>query len=242
MIGLALVSAGGVLAASIVKSANDVIDRSVGADFIVTTKNFLPIPGSVADEIRKVDGVAAVTSFRSGQAKIAGSVSSLQGVTADTVDKTLQLKIVKGDLASLGDGDVLVGEKLADKKGWKVGQRLPVTFGKTGESSLTIGGIYAENQIAGDYLISPISLVRSITDNASVLTMPRAAMSTASARSTKMKASSWLICLRCSSLNSLWSRTSRFEDFVAALTSLRTWTRSAPGAVVIATTWSSCWV
>jgi putative ABC transport system permease protein len=154
MIGLALVSAGGVLAASIVKSANDVIDRSVGADFIVTTKNFLPIPGSVADEVRKVDGVAAVTSFRSGQAKVAGSVASLQGVTADTVDKTLQLKIVKGDLASLSDGDVLVGEKLADDKGWQVGQRLPVTFGKTGKSSLTIGGIYAENQIAGNFLIS----------------------------------------------------------------------------------------
>ena len=28
-----------------------------------------------------------------------------------------------------------------------------MTFGKTGESKLAIGGIYAENQIAGDYLI-----------------------------------------------------------------------------------------
>ena len=153
MIGLALVSAGGVLAASIVKSANDIIDRSVGADFIVSTKNFLPIPGNIADEIRKVDGVAAVTSFRNGQALVDGDVSVVQGVTADTVDKTLQLKIEKGDLASLGKGDLLVSQKVADDKGWKVGQSLPVTFGKTGESKLTIGGIYAENQIAGDYLI-----------------------------------------------------------------------------------------
>ena len=49
MIGLALVSAGGVLAASIVKSANGIIDRSVGADFIVTAGNFMPIPGDVAE-------------------------------------------------------------------------------------------------------------------------------------------------------------------------------------------------
>lgn len=153
MIGLALVSAGGVLAASIVKSANDIIDRSVGADFIIATKNFLPIPGSVADEIGKVDGVAAVTSFRNGQALIAGGVASLQGVTADTVDKTLKLKIEEGDLASLNEGDLLVSKKVADDKGWKVGQSLPVTFGKTGDSKLTLGGVYAENQIAGDYLI-----------------------------------------------------------------------------------------
>ena len=69
MIGLALVAAGGVLASSITKSANDIIDKSIGADFIVTTKNFLPIPGSVADEVRAVEGVDAVTSFRAGQAE-----------------------------------------------------------------------------------------------------------------------------------------------------------------------------
>ncbi len=153
MIGLALVSAGGVLAASIVKSANDIIDRSVGADFIVTTKNFLPIPGNVAGEVAKVDGIAAVTSFRSGQALVGGKVVSLQGVTADTVDKTLQLKITQGDLASLGEGDLLVSQKAAKDNGWKVGESVPATFGATGAGRLTIGGTYAENQIAGDYLI-----------------------------------------------------------------------------------------
>ena len=97
MIGLALVAAGGVLGSSLVKSANAIIDRSVGADFIVTTKNFAPIPATVAKDMQAVDGVDAVTEFRAGQAKIAGSVTSLQGVTADTVDRTLQLDMVRGE-------------------------------------------------------------------------------------------------------------------------------------------------
>ena len=154
MIGLALVSAGGVLGASIVKSANGIIDRSVGADFIVTASNFMPIPGDVAEEVRNVDGVDAVTSFRSGQAQVGKSVVSLQGVTADTVDRTLKLEVVTGDVGSLADEDtMLVDKDVAKDKGWKAGDRVPVTFGKTGDTQLTVGGTYDQNQIAGNYLI-----------------------------------------------------------------------------------------
>jgi putative ABC transport system permease protein len=153
MIGLALVSAGGVLSASLIKSANAIVDRSVGADFIITTKNFLPIPGQVAEEIRDVDGVDAVTSFRSGQAEIGGSVVSLQGVTADTVDQTMKLEIVKGDLAALGNGEMLVDDKQATDEGWKVGDTIPTVFGKTGKTDLVLGGTYAQNELAGTYLI-----------------------------------------------------------------------------------------
>ena len=134
MVGLALVSAGGVLGASIVKSANGIIDRSVGADFIVTAANFMPIPSDVAKEVSSVDGVDAVTSFRSGQAQVGKSVVSLQGVTADTVDRTLKLKVVTGDVGALADEDtMLVDKDVAKDKGWTVGDRVPTIFGKTGE-------------------------------------------------------------------------------------------------------------
>jgi putative ABC transport system permease protein len=153
MIGLALVSAGGVLSASLIKSANAIIDRSIGADFIVTTANFLPIPAAIADDVRTVAGIAAVTEFRAGQAKIGGSVTAVQGVTADTVDSTLKLDIVKGDLSALGEGEMLVSDEEATAKKWKVGDTIPVVFGKTGKTDLVLGGTYAENQIAGNYLI-----------------------------------------------------------------------------------------
>jgi len=153
MIGLALVAAGGVLGSSLVKSANAIIDRSVGADFIVTTKNFAPIPATVAKDMQAVDGVDAVTEFRAGQAKIAGSVASLQGVTSDTVDRTLQLDMVRGNLDALSKGELVVSDKLAKDKKWQIGTKVPVVFGETGKTELTVGGTYKENQIAGNYLI-----------------------------------------------------------------------------------------
>ncbi len=153
MVGLALVAAGGVLGSSITKSANATIDRSVGADFIVATKTFSPIPASVADSMGKVDGIDAVTSFRAGQAQIDGKVTAIQGVTADTVDRTLQLDVVGGDIAALGQGEILVNQDVATENKWKVGDQITVEFGKTGKTTLTLGGTYAENQIAGNYLI-----------------------------------------------------------------------------------------
>jgi putative ABC transport system permease protein len=163
MIGLALVSAGGVLSASLIKSTNATIDRSVGADFIVSTKNYLPIPGGVADRIRQVQGIDAVTSFRSGQAEIDGSVAALQGVTAATVDRTLKLHVVTGHLAALGKGELLASDKQAGKHRWKVGDRITVVFGRSGATRLVLGGTYAENQVAGDYLIDLATYDRNYT-------------------------------------------------------------------------------
>ncbi len=153
MIGLSLVAAGGVLGASLTKSANAVIDRSIGADFIISTSNFGPIPSSVATRLRSLDGIAAVTSFRSGQALVGTQVVSLQGVTEDTVDKTLQLKVTSGSLGGLADGDLLISKKAAKDHGWTVGSRIPVTFGRSGRQQIKVGGIFDQNQIAGDYLI-----------------------------------------------------------------------------------------
>ena len=72
--------------------------------------------------MRDVEGIDAVTSFRAGQAEIAARSWPLQGVTADTVDRTLQLEIVDGDLAALAEDDrCSVDADLAEERGWQVG-------------------------------------------------------------------------------------------------------------------------
>ena len=123
MIGLALVSAGGVLAASIVKSANGIIDRSVGADFIVTADNFMPIPSDVADEVRPVDGVDAVTSFRSrpGAGRRRASCPCRASPPTRSTGRCGST-VVTGDIGALATRTtMLVDEDVAKDKGWKVG-------------------------------------------------------------------------------------------------------------------------
>src|SRR3954470_17427444 len=90
MIGIALTTTMSVMAASITTSANAAIDTSVGADFIITAKNFAPVPGGVAAAVGAVPGVGAVTSFRQGSMKVgSGGQVQAQGVTPDTVGDTL---------------------------------------------------------------------------------------------------------------------------------------------------------
>jgi putative ABC transport system permease protein len=153
MIGIALTTTMSVMASSFTSSANAIIDKSIGADFIITGKNFAPISDGVAKDLAAVPGVGAVTSFRSGSMKIGGSVKPVQGATGDTVADTLRLTPVDGTVDDIRPGEVLVSEEVADSRNLDVGSRLPVTFALTHRQSLTVSGIYEKNVIAGDYMI-----------------------------------------------------------------------------------------
>jgi putative ABC transport system permease protein len=143
-----------IMAASITTSATAQIDRSVGADFIITANNFRPLSGSVAVAATKVAGVAAVTEFREGEMKVGASRVQVSGVTGATVADTLRLHMLAGSPGALGGGStVLVDQQTAKDKHLHVGSTLPVTFALTRAKTLRVAGIYEKNPIAGGYLI-----------------------------------------------------------------------------------------
>src|SRR3954469_2343476 len=153
MIGIALTTTMSVMAASITTSANAQIDKSVGADFIITAKNFSPVSDSVATAAEKVPGAGAVTAFRAGSRKVKNSTTEVQGVTADTVADTLRLDVISGSADNLAPGAVLISKKTAEDNNWHVDTRIPVEFSLSGKKTLQVQGIYDKNPIAGDYLI-----------------------------------------------------------------------------------------
>ena len=153
MIGIALTTTMSIMAASITTSANAQIDKSVGADFIITAKNFAPVSDSVARAVAKVPGAAAVTSFRNGSMRVGNSVKGVQGATGNTVAETLRLTTKAGSVDDVPLGDVLVSEDAAKARHLHVGSKLPVEFALTHRQTLTVTGIYAKNPIAGDYTI-----------------------------------------------------------------------------------------
>ena len=58
MIGLALVSAVGTLAASMSATTDALVDDQFSADFLVQSANFQTFPTSIGDDMEQVDGVA----------------------------------------------------------------------------------------------------------------------------------------------------------------------------------------
>ena len=59
MIGLALVSAVGTLAASMSATTDDLVDDQFASDFLVQSANFQSFPTGIGDDMAEVDGVAA---------------------------------------------------------------------------------------------------------------------------------------------------------------------------------------
>jgi len=176
MIGIALTTTMSIMAASIVSSANAAIDNSVGADFIITAKNFGPVPDTVATDVAKVPGVGAVTSFRNGAMKVGSSTVQVQGVTPGTVADTLKLDVLSGSTSALAAGAVLIDKQTATDKHLHVGSTLAVTFALTGKQRLTVGGIYAKNPIAQHYLIGLSAYERNFRNRLDIVVALKATL------------------------------------------------------------------
>jgi putative ABC transport system permease protein len=155
MIGLGLVTFVAVFAASLKASATAVLDRTVSADFILTGTTFAPFSSELAEQLKAVPELSAVSPFRQNGAKIGGNVVFLSGVDPATIGEVTNLGMRSGSLSSLDDPSaIVVSRNVATPNHWRVGQRIDVTFAKSGTSSFTIGGIYETNPFLNDYAIS----------------------------------------------------------------------------------------
>ena len=152
MIGLALVSAIGVVGQSVKSSVKASIDSTIGSAFVLnaTQPGFSP---SVASRVALLPGVSTATPIYSGPVDIDGKQVYVNAVSAAAVDRgDLALSMRAGSGSDLGRGAVLIAEKVAADRHLTVGSTLPVGFAKGGTSSYRVAGVYDDNELAGDYL------------------------------------------------------------------------------------------
>jgi putative ABC transport system permease protein len=155
MIGLGLVTFVAVSGASLKASAGAALDRSLKADYIVSTTNFSPFSPQVVTDLAADPAFSAVSGIRQGQVKIGTGTTFVTGADPATIAEVANLEFTSGDLASLDtSGTVLVYEGNATSKGLGVGDELPIEFAADGTHTYRVGGIYTDNSILGDYTIS----------------------------------------------------------------------------------------
>jgi putative ABC transport system permease protein len=154
MVGLALVSGFSIIGASTNASVDNALDQSLGADYVVSTAVAAPFSPDIAEEIRGIDGVEAVTQQRFGQAELGGVQTSVSAVDATTLNSALALDYVAGDTEGLRGDGLLVDEDTATSRGWSVGDRVEALLANGERLDLTVGGIYTANQALGTAVIS----------------------------------------------------------------------------------------
>jgi putative ABC transport system permease protein len=87
---------------------------------------------------------------------VSGATSFVTAVDPATIEQVATMEVTEGsvaDLTSATDG-VLVFRDLAVDEGWALGDQVPAEFASSGEVPLTIVGIFDENRLVGDYVIS----------------------------------------------------------------------------------------
>ncbi len=146
-IGLALMTTIGVIASSTKASVADVIDTTIGADFVVFGAKFQPFSPDVYRSVKDTAGTSAVTYVRQIPIKVGTEQSVLTGVETDVFPRVVDLTMQSGTISGIGLGQVVVDDKTAATLKLKVGDTVPATF-VNGASSLVLKGVYTQ---AGPY-------------------------------------------------------------------------------------------
>ncbi|MGP3967104.1 ABC transporter permease [Streptomyces sp. 6N223] len=153
MIGLALVGSLSVLASSVVASASDQLDRSVGADYLIESWGDAPLTPQVVAAVKGTPGLAHVTEYRGVNLVLTtpdGERSEQEVVAADpTYAQDLRTPTVAGELAAAYERDsISVGESFAEEHGLAVGDEVTARFvgGEKGVT-LTLRAITSEDML-----------------------------------------------------------------------------------------------
>ncbi len=185
MIGLALVAMVSVFGASAKTSLVQVVARSLGADYVLHTEQYLPFAPQVADTLRRSPEFASVAAFRSTSVEADGSRVAVQGVDPQALEAVLKLDAKQGSLSSLAHGDLAVSENVAKDRSLAAGDRVTVRWVGGTSTPLVVGAVYGRNEFAGDYLVGDATYAANVTSRAvSVVAATRApGVSAAQARS-----------------------------------------------------------
>ncbi|MFE9995739.1 ABC transporter permease [Streptomyces avermitilis] len=144
MIGLALVACLSVVGSSMVASATDELDRTVGADFIVQGNQRIVAQAEKA--MQATPGLAHVTRYKDLKAELTtpdGKVDD-SGITAadPSYAQDLHRKTTAGELtAAYGKDAMSVGSDYAKKHGVKVGDTVSVAFTGGSTARLKVAAI-----------------------------------------------------------------------------------------------------
>jgi putative ABC transport system permease protein len=155
MIGLGLVVFVAVFGASAKASVNVTLERTLKADYILTSPTLGGFSTAAADDMRPVDGVDVVSQVRQGEMRVAGESAFVTGLDPATFPRVADVGLVSGSIADLAHPNTIaVWDETAQDNGWAFGDRIDVEFAATGDVELEIATVFSENGLVGNYAVS----------------------------------------------------------------------------------------
>jgi putative ABC transport system permease protein len=159
MVGVGLVVAITVMSASIKDWIRDVFEEQFTGDFVVATDTFGfgGLSPDLAAQLNELPEVVTATGVRVGLARVGGAeLSDVEYVAVDpaTAGEVFDIGMIEGAVTSLTiDGVLLDDDELERRQLW-VGDTLRFQFLNGSSRTLTVQGIYTEQDVAGPVVVS----------------------------------------------------------------------------------------
>jgi putative ABC transport system permease protein len=176
MIGLALVSTIGVLAASLNKSVDDVVDEQFTADLLVQSTNYLPFSTEVGDAIAEVDGIDVMSRQQFTTARLGEENVYVTG-NDESFGEIYSLEVLDGR-QSVDGAEAIVSDDFAREHELAVGDPLDLGFTGGRQLDLEVVGIVERTEVTAEVsvpleILADAGLIRQDT-SISILLEPGA--------------------------------------------------------------------
>ncbi|MDH6623163.1 putative ABC transport system permease protein [Streptomyces sp. LBL] len=154
MVGLALVGGMSVASASMTKSFDQQIDKTLGADYVIQNSNFLPFPQELTDAVRDTPGAGLVVRSRFAPVAVRlpdrDRVETTAAAYDPRLDEVAHITYAQGDTAAaLADGHIAMDLDFARDHDVRVGSTIPVEFQGGRSTELTVGALTDQNAAEG---------------------------------------------------------------------------------------------
>ena len=155
MIGVALVSASAVFATSLRHTFTKILDQGVQADFVVVNNSqFGFLPPTIAEALRDVPELDAVSGISSLTIKIDGKEKAFGGGDPQALEKLVDIKLQSGSWDDLGVNDIFVHKDPAKDLDLQFGDKIPGQFSNGETADLTVKGIFDDASLVGNWVTS----------------------------------------------------------------------------------------
>ncbi|HEX2784331.1 MAG TPA: FtsX-like permease family protein, partial [Ilumatobacteraceae bacterium] len=157
LIGVALVTAVALLAATLKAQVREIFSEQFVGDLVVKTDDFTGFGGLSPDLADKLNGIPEVDAAAGIGVKLATvDAKNAQVTLVDpaTVGKVFDLHITSGSYADLSTSSIMVSDKKAASDHLKIGDVLTVDLSALGNVPLTIVGTYSSDELAGSYVVN----------------------------------------------------------------------------------------
>lgn len=154
LIGVALVGAISIIAASARASLDVALDRSFDGDFVVSAAGFTGggVSPVLADELAGLPELEEVTGISYANVQVEGSTDFVLGVDGPATAALFDLDVTEGSLDDLDADGLAVDRDTATDAGLRLGDPVEVAFaGST--ASTTVAAIYEDTDAIGGYLL-----------------------------------------------------------------------------------------